>query len=39
MTEVGETYLCEICGNKVKILESGAGTLICCGQPMTKISD
>ena len=35
LTEEGQTYLCEICGNKVKVLESGAGTLVCCGQDMT----
>jgi len=23
MTKVGEVYLCEICGNKVKVLERG----------------
>ena len=34
MTEVGEVYICEICGNKVKVLESGVGTLVCCGEPM-----
>jgi len=34
MTKVGEIYVCEICGNKVKVLESGAGTLVCCGQSM-----
>jgi len=34
MTEVGQIYLCEICGNKVKVLESGVGTLVCCGKPM-----
>ena len=34
MTAIGEVYLCGICGNKVKILESGGGTLVCCGQPM-----
>jgi len=34
MTTVGEVYLCEICGNKVKVLEAGAGKLVCCGQPM-----
>ena len=34
MTEIEEVYLCEICGNKVKVLEAGAGTLVCCGQPM-----
>jgi len=34
MTTPGEIYFCEICGNKVKVLEAGAGTLVCCGQPM-----
>jgi len=34
MTKVGEVYLCEVCGNKVKVLEVGKGTLVCCGQPM-----
>jgi superoxide reductase len=34
MTKVGEVYLCEICGNKVKVLEVGKGTLVCCGKPM-----
>lgn len=35
MTNVGEVYLCEICGNKVQVLEAGAGMLVCCGQNMT----
>ena len=34
MTKQGEVYLCEICGNKVRVLEAGAGELVCCGQPM-----
>jgi desulfoferrodoxin-like iron-binding protein len=34
MTEVGQIYLCEICGNKVEVLENGAGALVCCGKPM-----
>ncbi|HDD69491.1 MAG TPA: desulfoferrodoxin FeS4 iron-binding domain-containing protein [Candidatus Bathyarchaeota archaeon] len=33
MTKVG-VYLCEVCGNKVKVLEAGKGTLVCCGQHM-----
>jgi len=37
MTTVGDVYICEICGNKVKVLEAGAGTLVCCGQPMNRI--
>jgi desulfoferrodoxin-like iron-binding protein len=34
VTEKGEIYVCEICGNKVQVLETGAGTLVCCGQDM-----
>jgi len=34
VTKVGETYLCEICGNKVEVVAPGAGQLVCCGQPM-----
>jgi superoxide reductase len=37
MTTVGDMYVCEICGNKVKVLEAGAGTLVCCGQPMKAV--
>ncbi|KAA0258022.1 desulfoferrodoxin FeS4 iron-binding domain-containing protein [Deferribacter autotrophicus] len=36
-TKVGETYYCSICGNKVKIVEAGEGTLVCCGQEMKKV--
>lgn len=37
MTEVGKVYKCEICGNEVKVLEAGAGTLVCCGEPMNLV--
>jgi superoxide reductase len=37
MTKVGDTYVCKICGNKVKVLEAGKGTLVCCGQPMVLV--
>jgi len=39
VTEKGEIYVCEICGNKVQVLETGAGTLVCCGQDMTARAD
>jgi len=32
--KVGQVYVCEVCGNKVKMLVAGKGQLICCGQPM-----
>jgi superoxide reductase len=38
MTKVKEIYHCDICGNKVQVLEAGAGRLVCCGQPMKKVA-
>ena len=37
-TQVGETYLCKVCGNKVVVKEAGFGALICCGQQMENVS-
>lgn len=34
MTELMQIYRCKICGNIVEVLHTGAGTLVCCGQPM-----
>lgn len=34
MTNRLEFYRCEICGNIIQVLHSGAGNLICCGKPM-----
>ena len=30
-------YICEKCGNLVGLIENGGGTLVCCGQKMTKL--
>lgn len=30
-------YRCEKCGNMVAMVKNGGGTLVCCGQPMTKL--
>ncbi len=35
VSEKGEVYECEICGNIVEVKEVGGGELVCCGQPMT----
>ena len=32
-----EFYRCELCGNMVALLKKGGGTLVCCGQDMTKL--
>jgi superoxide reductase len=34
MAELDKTYVCDLCGQEVKVTKSGAGTLVCCGVPM-----
>ena len=34
MTQKGEVYRCEICGNIVEVVHEAGGELVCCGQPM-----
>ena len=34
MTELNQVYKCEVCGNTVTVVHTGAGELVCCGQPM-----
>jgi superoxide reductase len=34
MTTLRQVYKCNVCGNIVEVLHTGAGTLVCCGQPM-----
>jgi superoxide reductase len=36
MAEEGKIYVCSICGQEVKVVKSGMGTLVCCDQPMDK---
>ena len=39
MTKKLQIYKCEICGNIVEVLHEGVGELVCCGQPMTLLSE
>lgn len=39
MTEKLQVYKCEICGNIVEVLHTGAGALVCCGQPMKLLTE
>ena len=32
-----ELYKCDLCGNIAEVLHGGAGELVCCGQPMSKL--
>ena len=34
MTQKNQVYKCPLCGNIVEVLHTGAGELVCCGQPM-----
>jgi len=34
MTKINEIYKCNVCGNIVEMVHTGAGQLVCCGQPM-----
>ncbi len=39
MAERLEIYKCELCGNIVEVLHAGGGELVCCGQPMTLLTE
>ncbi|HIJ78403.1 MAG: desulfoferrodoxin [Desulfobulbaceae bacterium] len=39
MAEKMQVYKCELCGNMVEVIHSGAGDLVCCGQPMTLLGE
>ena len=39
MTEQRQIYRCNICGNIVEVLHTGAGELGCCGQPMELLKE
>ena|SRR6056297_3226336 len=34
MTKLKQIYRCNICGNIVEIVHTGAGELVCCDEPM-----
>ncbi|MBW1985599.1 MAG: desulfoferrodoxin [Deltaproteobacteria bacterium] len=39
MAEKLQIYKCDLCGNIVEVLHGGAGELVCCGQPMTLLTE
>lgn len=39
MTEQLQVYKCQVCGNVVEVLDSGAGQLVCCDQPMELLDE
>ena len=34
-----EVYKCNLCGNIVEVLHGGEGELVCCGEPMAKLTE
>jgi len=34
VSNIGEKYVCSVCGNEVEVTVAGGGTLVCCGQDM-----
>ena len=39
MTQNNEIYKCAICGNVVEVVHAAGGTLVCCGKPMTLLTE
>jgi len=39
MAKVLEVYKCELCGQIVEVVHEGRGTLVCCNQPMKKLTE
>jgi superoxide reductase len=39
MTEMRQIYKCEVCGNMVEVIHNSDGTLVCCGQNMTLVTE
>jgi superoxide reductase len=37
MTELNNIYKCNVCGNVVQVIHSGAEALVCCEKPMEKL--
>ena len=39
MAETMQVFRCEVCGHVIQIMHGGAGTLVCCDQPMTLLTE
>jgi superoxide reductase len=39
MTELKQVFKCELCGNMVEVVHASGGTLTCCKQPMTLMTE
>jgi desulfoferrodoxin-like iron-binding protein len=34
MSEEGKTYVCNLCGQEVRVTKAGVGSVVCCIQSM-----
>lgn len=39
MTKLNQIYKCALCGNIVEVTHASGGQLVCCGQPMTLLTE
>ena len=39
MGKEGGIYVCDICQQVIEVKKAGAGTLVCCGEPMRLFED
>jgi superoxide reductase len=39
MANVGDIYKCNVCGHIVEVVHEGIGQLVCCNQPMQKLTE
>lgn len=39
MGKKGQIYFCEICRQKVEVVEEGFGVLVCCGEEMKPVGN
>lgn len=39
MADKLEIYKCSVCGNMVEMVHGGDGELVCCGEPMKKLTE
>ena len=39
MSQLKQVYRCNVCGHIIEIVNTGAGQLVCCGQPMELLTE
>ena len=39
MANIGDLYVCKICGTSVEVVKGGAGRLVCCGREMELVGN